>query len=84
MGAFMKKALGITWILAIVLIAGSSGTWAHEERELQTGGPEKLGEVNFPVSCNAAAQKEFNRAMALFHSFPGTARRDAYGTRSAR
>ncbi|HEV8647591.1 MAG TPA: hypothetical protein VGR01_18695 [Burkholderiales bacterium] len=31
--------------------------------------PEKLGEVNFPVSCSAAAQKEFNRAMALFHSF---------------
>jgi tetratricopeptide (TPR) repeat protein len=31
--------------------------------------PEQLGVVNFPVSCNAAAQKEFNRAMALFHSF---------------
>ncbi|HQM30017.1 MAG TPA: hypothetical protein PLR20_11765 [Syntrophales bacterium] len=31
--------------------------------------PEKLGEVNFLVSCNTAAQKEFNRAMALFHSF---------------
>jgi len=30
---------------------------------------EKLGEVNFPVSCNAAAQEEFNRGMALFHSF---------------
>jgi hypothetical protein len=25
--------------------------------------------VNFPVSCNEAAQKEFNRGMALFHSF---------------
>jgi tetratricopeptide (TPR) repeat protein len=31
--------------------------------------PEQLGEVNFPVSCNVAAQHEFNRAMALFHSF---------------
>ena len=30
---------------------------------------EQLGEVNFPVSCNAPAQHEFNRAMALFHSF---------------
>jgi len=28
-----------------------------------------LGEVTFPVSCNAAAQAEMNRAMALFHSF---------------
>ncbi len=35
----------------------------------RTGKPEQLGEVNFPVSCNAAAQQEFNRAMALFHSF---------------
>lgn len=30
---------------------------------------EQLGAVSFPVSCNAAAQQEFNRAMALFHSF---------------
>ncbi|MBF7731549.1 hypothetical protein [Pseudomonas sp. N040] len=30
---------------------------------------EQLGAVNFPVSCNAAAQQEFNHAMALFHSF---------------
>ncbi|HEX9786764.1 MAG TPA: hypothetical protein VGB09_02005 [Candidatus Binatia bacterium] len=30
---------------------------------------ERLGEVNFPVSCNAAAQKHFQRAAALYHSF---------------
>lgn len=30
---------------------------------------EKLGQVNFPVSCNAAARKQFNRATALLHSF---------------
>ncbi len=65
----MKKADGIAWMLAIMLIAGASGAWAHEERGPQNGEPEKLGEVNFPVSCNAAAQQEFNRAMALFHSF---------------
>ncbi len=32
-------------------------------------GPAKLGKVNFPVSCNAAAQKEFEMAMAYYHSF---------------
>ena len=31
--------------------------------------PEKLGSVNFTVSCSAAAQTEFNRAVALLHSF---------------
>ena len=30
---------------------------------------EKLGQVNFPVSCSAAAQKQFNHALALLHSF---------------
>ena len=42
---------------------------AHEHDTPRTGKPEQLGEVNFPVSCNVAAQQEFNRAMALFHSF---------------
>ena len=43
--------------------------FAHEHDTPRTGKPEQLGEVNFPVSCNVAAQQEFNRAMALFHSF---------------
>jgi hypothetical protein len=30
---------------------------------------EKLGQVQFPVSCSAAAQKEFDRALAALHSF---------------
>src|SRR6058998_425731 len=30
---------------------------------------ENLGRVNFAVSCNAAAQQQFNRAVALLHSF---------------
>lgn len=42
---------------------------AHADDAMHTGKPEQLGEVDFPVSCNAAAQREFNRAMALFHSF---------------
>jgi len=31
--------------------------------------PEQLGRVVFPVSCNAEAQRRFERAMALLHSF---------------
>lgn len=55
----MKKLTGPAWLLAVVLGTGISATQAHE----------KIGEVNFQVSCNAAAQQEFNRGMALFHSF---------------
>ena len=33
------------------------------------GGTERLGRVVFPVSCNAEAQRRFERAVALLHSF---------------
>src|SRR3979490_1745247 len=35
----------------------------------QHGKSEKLGAVHFATSCNEVAQKEFNRAVALLHSF---------------
>ncbi len=31
--------------------------------------PEKLGVVKFPTSCSASVQQEFERAVALLHSF---------------
>lgn len=58
------------FVLSVFLGAGMPSAWAHEDEVARQGAPpEKLGAVNFPVSCSAAAQKEFNRAMALFHSF---------------
>jgi hypothetical protein len=38
-------------------------------QEHQHGAGEKLGAVHFATSCNDVAQKEFNRALALLHSF---------------
>jgi len=35
----------------------------------QHGSKEQLGRVVFPVSCSAPAQRRFERAMALLHSF---------------
>ncbi|MEP6610136.1 MAG: hypothetical protein ABJA83_15885 [Burkholderiaceae bacterium] len=65
----MKNASRIAWALAMMLGAGTSGAWADENHVPPSGKPEQLGRVSFPVSCNDAAQTEFNRAMALFHSF---------------
>jgi hypothetical protein len=31
--------------------------------------PQKLGRVNFPISCSRAVQPSFNHALALLHSF---------------
>src|SRR5258706_9011974 len=43
---------------------------AMQAQEMHRHDPaEKLGQVNFPISCNAVAQKQFNRALALQHSF---------------
>jgi tetratricopeptide (TPR) repeat protein len=33
------------------------------------GTPEKLGKVSFPISCVQAVQQQFNRGVALLHSF---------------
>ena len=49
---------------AIALLAASGGGQEH-----QHGKGEKLGAVHFATSCSAEAQKEFDRAVALLHSF---------------
>ena len=53
-------------IASILLTLVASGGGAQEH---QHGNGEKLGTVHFATSCNVAAQKEFNRAVALLHSF---------------
>ena len=35
--------------------------------------PEKLGQVSFPISCMPAVQEQFDRGVALLHSFAYTA-----------
>jgi tetratricopeptide (TPR) repeat protein len=48
----------VVWSLAIFL--------AQPAARAQEG---KFGEVNFPISCSAAAQTQFNSAVAMLHSF---------------
>jgi hypothetical protein len=40
--------------------------------------PEKLGVVKFPTSCSANVQKDFERAVALLHSFAYSAAEKAF------
>jgi tetratricopeptide (TPR) repeat protein len=44
-------------------------TQAQEMHTHQHDATEKLGRVNFSVSCKPAARTQFNRATALLHSF---------------
>lgn len=57
----------IIWMTTLTLLAAIPAI--AEEGHSPAGSPEKLGRVHFPVSCSAAAQKEFDRAVALLHSF---------------
>jgi tetratricopeptide (TPR) repeat protein len=65
----MTRRTPLSCLLSSFLLLGFALACAHEDEDATGNPPEKLGEVTFPVSCNAEAQKEFNRAMALFHSF---------------
>ncbi|HXV83975.1 MAG TPA: hypothetical protein VEG60_29335 [Candidatus Binatia bacterium] len=55
----MKSRLRNALTIAVLFLACGT-VFAQDER---------LGEVNFPVSCNAEASKRFQRAAALYHSF---------------
>jgi tetratricopeptide (TPR) repeat protein len=58
------------WLAALVLGGASVLGHAHEGDDLPAGKPgEQLGKVVFHVECSPAAQREFNRAIALYHSF---------------
>jgi tetratricopeptide (TPR) repeat protein len=49
------------------LLAAGPATAQEAEHEHVLGG--RLGTVEFPVACAEGVQDDFNRAMALFHSF---------------
>lgn len=60
-----SRSLGIAAIVAAMAFPAA----AHDDGEEAYRGNERLGHVEFPVACNPKAQAEFNRGMALFHSF---------------
>jgi hypothetical protein len=57
---------------AALLVSSLMASAAATGPAVATGGElslARLGKVQFKVECNAAAQTEFHRAMALYHSF---------------
>src|SRR3954464_3913679 len=50
----------LVFISALIAPLGQTIGRANEER---------LGEISFPISCSPAAQTQFNRAVAMQHSF---------------
>src|SRR5882724_7226270 len=61
-------------LLALLFIPPSlSAQEAHSH-----AATEILGKVSFPVSCSPAVQEQFNRGVALLHSFAYSGARDAF------
>ncbi len=54
-------------LIAFVLFVSIAARGTAQEHQHTDG--EKLGEVHFATSCNEPAQRDFNRAVALLHSF---------------
>ena len=59
-----------SFVIAIILSAGIyNGVNAQEGHSHRHEPSEKVGRVNFKVSCKPEAQRLFNRAVAWLHSF---------------
>lgn len=56
-------------LFACAILSLTAQAVAHEEHQHSAAAPEKVGTVHFPISCNAAVQPPFERAVALLHSF---------------
>ena len=72
---------GSRLLIAIALL------WASQAIAQETHdhpAPEKLGQVSFSTSCEPAVQPEFDRAVALLHSFAYSAAREAFQDVAAR
>src|SRR5690348_14886732 len=69
----MTQASIIAGLLLAVAASGSA-------QEHQHGNSEKLGTVHFATSCSDAAQKEFDRAVALLHSFQFSRAAEGFNT----
>ena len=65
-------------VLLVALTALVSVSVMHAQEMHRHDSSEELGQVNFPVSCTAAAQKQFNRAVAWLHSFEYEAAEKAF------
>jgi tetratricopeptide (TPR) repeat protein len=59
----------VTRIARLVALAATVLTPALAAQHEHGRSVEQLGHVVFPTSCNAPAQREFERGMALLHSF---------------
>jgi hypothetical protein len=65
----MKRTLLVFALLVAGVFSYTTSAGAQEQHPHRHDSSEKLGVVDFKISCNSAAQSQFNRAVAWLHSF---------------
>lgn len=65
----MKRTQLFFAMFLLVLCSSSTQSQEMHPHTHTHDSSERLGQINFPVSCTASSQKQFNRATALLHSF---------------
>jgi hypothetical protein len=60
---------GHRWLAGVMTASAMAVASIVAQDHQHATSPEKLGTVHFETSCQASAQSQFDRAMALLHSF---------------
>jgi hypothetical protein len=63
---------------AVLAMAFARSVHASDDEHHSHPAPEQLGRVTFATSCTSAVKPEFERALALLHSFAYTASENAF------
>ena len=61
--------VGIPVLLLLLCMAGRGAGSAQDHQHGASGSPQRVGNVTFATSCSPAVQQDFNRGVALLHSF---------------
>jgi len=72
----MKAA--VSAVCLVVGVCSGAATAAQDHQHAASGTPQRVGNVTFATSCNPAVQQDFNRGVALLHSFWFSAAIDSF------
>jgi hypothetical protein len=65
----MSRLRGDALILVVLALLPAAARPVAQDQHHEASGDRRLGTVHFATSCTAAAQGQFDRAVALLHSF---------------
>ena len=74
----MRSSIALISTVGIAVLAAAGAEAQHQHESAAV--PQRLGTVQFATSCDTAVQAEYNRGVALLHSFWFSAAIDSFNT----